>query len=118
MGPEEELDRLLPVLEALRPETDVPLTVDTVRATTATAALNAGADAINDISAGTSDPDLMPVVARAGCGLILMHMQGTPRTMQDAPRYDDVLAEVRGWLAARCRLAEAVSYTHLTLPTS
>lgn len=106
VGSEEECDRLLPVLEALRSATDVPLTVDTVRADTAEAALKAGADAINDISAGTLDPDLLPVVAEAECGLILMHMQGTPRTMQDAPRYDDVLAEVRGWLAARCRLAE------------
>jgi len=102
----EELDRLMPVLEALRPETEIPLTVDTMRAATAAVALKAGADAINDISAGTLDADMLPVAAAAGCGLILMHMQGTPRTMQDAPRYDDVLAEVRGWLAARCRLAE------------
>jgi len=102
----EEQDRLLPVLEALRGETDIPLTVDTVRAATATASLDAGADAINDISAATLDPDMLPLVAAAGCGLVLMHMQGTPRTMQNAPSYRDVLAEVRGWLAARCRLAE------------
>ena len=104
--PTEEQDRLLPVLEALRRETDLPLTVDTVRAVTAAAALDAGADAINDISAASLDPDMMPLAADAGCGLVLMHMQGTPRTMQNEPRYRDVLAEVRGWLAARCRLAE------------
>jgi len=105
IGQAEELDRLLPVLEALRAETAVPITVDTVRSETALAALAAGADAINDISAGTLDPAMLPLAASAGCGLILMHMQGTPRTMQNDPRYEDVLAEVRGWLAARCRLA-------------
>jgi len=102
----EEQDRLLPVLKALRRETNLPLTVDTVRAVTAAAALDAGADAINDISAGTQDPDMLPLAAASGCGLVLMHMQGTPRTMQNDPLYRDVLAEVRGWLAARCRLAE------------
>jgi dihydropteroate synthase len=99
------MDRLLPVLEILRGETGVPITVDTTRAATAEAALRAGADAVNDISAGTLDPDMLPVAAKAKCGLILMHMQGTPRTMQNDPRYEDVQAEVRGWLAARCRLA-------------
>ena len=106
VGSAEEQDRLLPVIEALRPETDIPLSVDTVRADTARAALAAGADAVNDISAGTLDPAMLPLAAEAGCGLVLMHMQGTPRTMQDDPRYHDVVAEVLGWLAARCRLAE------------
>ena len=103
---DEEQERLLPVLKALRGKTDLPLTVDTVRAVTAAAALDAGADAINDISAASLDPDMMPLVASAGCGLVLMHMQGTPRTMQNDPSYRDVLPEVRGWLAARCSLAE------------
>lgn len=106
IGQAEEANRLLPVLEILKAETSVPVSVDTMRAATAGAALAAGADAINDISAGTMDPDMLPLVAAAGCGLVLMHMQGTPRTMQEAPRYEDVQAEVRGWLAARCRLAE------------
>jgi dihydropteroate synthase len=108
VGAAEEQDRLLPVLEAIRATTDLPLTVDTVRAGTARAALAAGADAINDISAGVMDPDMLATAAAAGCGLVLMHMQGTPRTMQDDPRYHDVVPEVRGWLAARCRLAEEV----------
>jgi dihydropteroate synthase len=95
----------LPVLEALRRETWIPVTVDTVRANTARAALDAGADAINDISAGILDPKMLPLAAERGCGLVLMHMQGIPRTMQDAPKYYDVVAEVSGWLAARCRLA-------------
>jgi dihydropteroate synthase len=106
IGQTEEMDRLLPVLENLRAEVSIPLTVDTIRSETAKAALEAGADAINDISAGTLDPAMLPLAASVGCGLILMHMQGTPRTMQDNPRYQDVLDEVRGWLAARCSLAQ------------
>lgn len=106
VGESEETDRLLPVLEALRGETDLPLSVDTFRSGTARAALVAGADAVNDISAGVMDAAMPALAAEAGCGLVLMHMQGTPRTMQDNPRYHDVVAEVRGWLAARCRLVE------------
>jgi dihydropteroate synthase len=101
----EEQDRVLPVLEALRAETSLPVTVDTVRASTAGAALDAGADGINDISAGLLDPDMIPLAAARGCGLVLMHMRGIPRTMQDNPAYTDVVAEVAGWLAARSRLA-------------
>lgn len=100
----EELERLLPVLAALRQETDLPLTVDTRRAATARAALDVGADAVNDITAG-SDPAMFPLAAQRGCGLLLMHMQGTPRTMQQAPTYADVVAEVADFLDARCRLA-------------
>ena len=102
---DEELERLEPVLAAVRRETDLPLTVDTVRAVTARAALDSGADAINDISGG-ADPGMFDLAAAHGCGLILMHMQGTPRTMQVAPSYHDVVAEVAGWLAARCALAQ------------
>ena len=105
-GPAEQA-RLLPVLRRLRSRTDLPLTVDTVRAATAAAALDAGADAVNDISAGTHDPDLLPLVARAGVGLVLMHRRGTPETMQVDPRYDDVVGEVADWLAARAAAAEA-----------
>jgi dihydropteroate synthase len=105
VSPAEEQDRLLPVIEALRKETSLPLTVDTVRADTAKAALAAGADAVNDISAGIFDEGMIPLVAEKGCGLVLMHMQGIPGTMQDDPRYGDVVAEVSGWLAARSRLA-------------
>jgi len=99
-----EQDRLLPVLEALRREPDLPLSVDTVRTPTARAALDAGADAVNDITAA-ADPGMLELVAQRGCGLVLMHMQGAPGTMQQAPRYYDVVAEVTGFLAARCLLA-------------
>jgi dihydropteroate synthase len=103
----EEQARLLPALRALRPRTDLPLTVDTTSAATARAALDAGADGINDITAGLGDPGLLPLAARRGCGLVLMHMQGDPRTMQADPRYGDPVAEVRGFLADRVAAARA-----------
>lgn len=102
---QEEQDRLLPVLEALRGQTEVPITVDTTRAVTARHALLAGADAVNDISAALDD-EMLAVVAENSCGLILMHMQGTPGTMQEAPRYLDVVAEVSAFLEER--VAQAV----------
>jgi dihydropteroate synthase len=106
VGAAEEQDRLLPALARLRLETDAPLTVDTTRAETAALALDAGADAVNDIT-GAGDPGMLPLVAARGCGLVLMHMQGTPGTMQRAPRYADVVADVAAWLADRGRQAEA-----------
>ena len=107
VGPDEELRRLLPVLRELRRAADIPVTVDTVRAATAAAALDEGADGINDISAGTADPDMLPLAAERGCGLVLMHMQGEPRTMQDRPAYDDVVTDVAAHLARRAAAAEA-----------
>ena len=107
VGADVERERLLPVLKLLRARTELPLTIDTVRAGTAEAALAEGADAINDISAGTHDERLATVAARAGCGIVLMHMQGTPGTMQSAPAYDDVVGEVAAWLAARAGVFEA-----------
>ena len=78
-----------------------PLSVDTVKAAVAREALAAGACIINDISACTADPNMAKVASDSRSGLVLMHMQGTPRTMQDDPRYGDVVAEVRGVLEAR-----------------
>ncbi len=101
-----EQDRLLPVLHALRQETQAPLMVDTHHADTARLALAAGADAINDITGG-GDPDMLPLLATHPCGVVLMHMLGRPRTMQDDPRYGDVVAEVGSWLADRAGAAEA-----------
>ncbi|OQA32258.1 MAG: Dihydropteroate synthase [Betaproteobacteria bacterium ADurb.Bin341] len=103
---DEELERLLPVLEALK-GCGVPLSVDTYKPVVMKAALAAGADLINDIS-GLSDPEALPAVAATSCGLCLMHMQGTPGTMQQQPAYADVVAEVAGFLAERvaaCRQA-------------
>jgi dihydropteroate synthase len=103
----EEKKRILPVVEVLKQKNDVLISVDTTKAEVAEAALAAGADIINDISAGRFDPRMLPVAARSGAGLILMHMKGTPRTMQIAPHYDDVLGEVKAFLRERLEAAEA-----------
>ena len=103
---EEELRRLLPVLEALRPETRVPLSIDTRKGEVAAAALAAGADLVNDISL-LADPALAEAAASAGCPLIIMHSRGPLRTMQHRARYDDLLNEVRGELAEAVERAVA-----------
>jgi dihydropteroate synthase len=103
----EEKKRILPVIEVLKQKDNVLISVDTTKAEVAEAALAAGADIINDISAGRFDPRMLPLAARSGAGLILMHMKGTPRTMQIAPHYDDVLGEVGAFLKDRQEAAEA-----------
>ncbi len=100
-----ELRRVLPVVEGLV-ERGVPVSVDTSKAEVARAALQAGAIAVNDVTA-LADPDMAGVVGEFGAGVVLMHMRGEPRTMQDAPRYDDVVTEVREYLLARAEAAEA-----------
>jgi len=96
---DEEIARLLPVLERLRPRTEATLSVDTRKAAVARAALSAGADLINDVS-GLGDPDMAGVVAAAGCPIVLMHSRGDLPTMQSGIDFDDVVAEVRDELAA------------------
>lgn len=98
---DEERRRVRPVIEAVRAFSDLPISVDTRKAAVAQAALEAGADLINDISALTADPEMPDVAARYGAGVILMHMRGTPETMQRDPRYESVVGEVRAYLAAR-----------------
>jgi dihydropteroate synthase len=93
---EEELRRVIPVIRRLREQTNVLISIDTMKPEVAQAALEEGADIINDIT-GMSDPRMAEVAARSGAGVIVMHMQGTPRTMQQAPHYDDVVAEVRAF---------------------
>jgi dihydropteroate synthase len=102
-----ELARVLPVVERLAALTDVPISVDTRKAAVARAALDCGASLVNDVSAGRDDPDLLGVAAEASAPVVLMHMQGTPATMQDDPSYVDVVAEVEAFLAERCAAAEA-----------
>lgn len=97
----EELRRVMPVLKALR-DCGLPLSVDTFKPGVMRAALDQGADMINDITA-FRDPAALELVARAQCGLCVMHMQGEPRTMQRAPHYDDVVSDVRRFLAERCQ---------------
>lgn len=104
---DEERARVVPVIEGLRREApEALLSVDTRKASVARDALAAGADVVNDIGAGT-DPDMFGVVASAGAGMVLMHMRGEPKTMQADPHYDDVVAEVRGFLADRLEAAVA-----------
>lgn len=95
----EEIARVVPVLRALRARFDLPLSVDTRKASVARAAIDEGADVVNDVSA-LGDPEMASVVAAAGVGVVLMHMRGTPETMQADPRYDDVAGEVTAELSA------------------
>ena len=107
---DEELDRVVPVIAALRAGSSqypLPISVDTSRAEVAAAALKAGAQVVNDVSAGARDPQLLGVVADYGAGLILMHMRGRPQTMQDRVDYDDLVAEVIATLRERCEAADA-----------
>jgi dihydropteroate synthase len=105
---DEELDRVLPVVKGVRRESDVCLSVDTSKAAVAQAALDAGADVVNDVTALRGDPEMGEVVRRSGAGAVLMHMRGTPRTMQTDPGYGDVVAEIGAFLASRAEeLVEA-----------
>ncbi|MFL6595625.1 MAG: dihydropteroate synthase [Chthoniobacterales bacterium] len=92
---EEEISRVVPVIAKLRQAGAKLISIDTSKATVARAALEAGAEIVNDVTGGRGDEAMMPLIAKSDAGFIIMHMQGTPRTMQDAPHYDDVVAEVR-----------------------
>ncbi len=102
----EERDRVVPVIKRLRAEVDVPVSVDTRKADVAAAAVEAGAAIVNDVSAG-GDAGMFDLVRQTGVGLVLMHMKGQPKTMQRDPHYDDVVGEVRGYLADRAAAAGA-----------
>jgi dihydropteroate synthase len=91
---DEELRRVIPVIENLRQKLDVPISIDTSKAEVARAAIKAGATIVNDITGGRGDDQMLPLVAETKSAFIIMHMQGTPRTMQVAPRYTDVVAEI------------------------
>ncbi|MCE6951889.1 dihydropteroate synthase [Cereibacter sphaeroides] len=104
----EEIARTAPLIDMLRGQgVKVPVSIDTRKAAVAEAALKAGADLVNDVAALTFDPGLADVVASNAAPVCLMHAQGTPQTMQQDPRYDDVLLDVYDWLAERLRAAEA-----------
>ena len=91
---EEELRRVIPVIEKLRQKIDLPISIDTSKAEVARAAIKAGASIVNDITGGRGDERMLPLIADTKAALIIMHMQGTPRTMQIQPRYTDVVAEI------------------------
>jgi dihydropteroate synthase len=95
---EEEMNRVIPVIEALKKELTLPISIDTLKAQVAREALRCGASLVNDISALRSDPEMAAVAAEAGVPVILMHMKGTPADMQANPTYDDVTAEIVAFL--------------------
>ena len=104
----EELDRVGPVLEGVRAEdrlAGVAISIDTSKVAVAEVALDIGAEIVNDVTALRSEPQLAGLCAEQGCGLVLMHMQGTPRTMQEDPSYDDVVDDVKAFLTERIEFA-------------
>lgn len=108
VAPEVELKRACEVISAVRENfEDIIISIDTYRASVAKAALANGADMVNDISAGNLDDDMVSMVAHAGVPYVMMHMQGTPKHMQDAPSYEDVVTEVCAQLSERVALARA-----------
>ncbi|GIV11937.1 MAG: dihydropteroate synthase [Fimbriimonadales bacterium] len=102
---EEELERVIPVIHTIAQRYDIPISVDTTKSEVARQALAAGACIVNDISGMQFDPAMPEVVAEAGAGVVLMHIQGTPRTMQLNPTYTDVVAEVRATLQSHIERA-------------
>nr|WP_314529396.1 dihydropteroate synthase [uncultured Brevundimonas sp.] len=103
----EEIERVAPVIAALRARWDGAISIDTMKPDVARAAVAAGATMWNDVAALTHAPDSAAVAAELGCDVVLMHMKGRPRTMQAGPTYDDVAGEVRDYLAARAGAAMA-----------
>jgi dihydropteroate synthase len=98
---DEELARVMPVIRRLVGEIDVPIAIDTRKASVAEAAIGAGAEIVNDVSGLEGDPRMVEVVAGMGAGVCVMHMQGSPDTMQLAPKYENVVGEVHGYLRDR-----------------
>lgn len=108
----EELARVIPLIQAIRAESAAPVSIDSAKPAVARAAVAAGATIWNDVTALRSDADSLAVAAELGCEVVLMHMRGEPRTMQEDPRYDDVTAEVTVFLLARAEAAMAAGVSH------
>ena len=111
----EELRRVIPVVKALAPIVNVPISIDTTRSVVAAEALAAGATWVNDVSGGTDDPELLPVVARSGATVVLMHRRGNPQTMQSLTDYDDLIGEVHEFLARQRDKAQQLGITQIIL---
>lgn len=101
-----EMDRVLPLIARLNERLDVPISIDTYKSPVARAALDAGASIINDITALRGDSNMAKLAAEHGVPVVVMHMLGTPRTMQDNPRYDDLMGEIAGYLSGSVEIAE------------
>jgi dihydropteroate synthase len=104
VSPEEEVERVAPVVEGLV-GAGAAVSIDTAKRVVAKRALDAGAEIVNDVTALRGDPELAGLCAERGCGVVLMHMQGRPRTMQEAPTYGDVVGDVKAFLAERIEFA-------------
>ncbi len=101
VSPEEELDRVMPVIESLARRTSAILSIDTSKSSVAKAAVSAGAEIINDVTGLEGDPDMISLALQSGAGVCAMHMQGTPQTMQNSPHYVDVVADIEKYLRER-----------------
>ncbi|MEZ4756558.1 MAG: dihydropteroate synthase [Flavobacteriales bacterium] len=116
VSPTEEMDRLLPILQAIHSAfPDATLSVDSYRAEVVRQAVQAGASVVNDISAGALDPDMLATVAALKVPYIMMHMKGTPATMQRAPHYEDVRREVLGHLSSRMQAARSAGIADVAI---
>ncbi len=115
ISPEEELNRVIPVIKTLRQEVSVPISIDTTRASVAQAAVEVGADLVNDISGGTFDPQMLPVVAKLGVPIVLMHIRGIPQTMQQLTDYEDLVGEIYQFLEGQINgaLRAGIERSHL-----
>ena len=98
---EDELSRVIPVIEGLAGKLKIPISIDTSKAAVAEAAIAAGAEIINDVTGLSGDPQMCPVAVRTGVGVCVMHMKGTPQTMQNDPRYENVVEEIADYLVQR-----------------
>lgn len=105
---QQELDRVIPVVEGLSGRISIPISIDTSKSVVAAAAVAAGAEIINDVSGLEGDPEMSATVCKLGVGVCLMHMRGNPQTMQDDPQYVDVVDEVHSYLVARREFCESI----------
>ncbi|MBD1842854.1 dihydropteroate synthase [Cyanobacteria bacterium FACHB-63] len=112
---QEELDRVLPIIEAIRQRFEIPISVDTTRSQVAKAAIVAGADMINDISGAVFDAEMLATVGKLGVPIILMHMRGTPKTMQSLTEYDNLMQEICDFLQERIESAIAQGITQIMI---
>lgn len=112
---DEELRRVMPVVEALVAEIDVPLSIDTRKASVAKAAVEAGARIVNDTSGETADEEMGSVAAETGAAIVVMHSRGTPATMRSLTEYEDVVADVSTFLVGRAHALEAMGVDHRSI---
>ncbi|GJL58173.1 MAG: dihydropteroate synthase [Nitrospirales bacterium] len=105
---DEEIERITPILTRLRKLTNIPISIDTRKAAVARAALDLGADIINDVSALQDDPRMAQLIRESGAGVVLMHRQGHSRNMQQAPQYKDVVGEIKDFLSERVSMARSM----------